>query len=155
MMNVEPKELLMKMKEYDFIYDTSIGKVVNKEHEEDKEYVFKILDLLYENFDRVRYADDLSDTVIGKKKWTILISQKFAMMDKRIPVPQVPLHMTYDRSLRGAFRGKQAYLMLVGVLKETEEEIYVSLNFKDEEYRKVFKKIAEYKWKFFKNKKTK
>ncbi|MFS0812990.1 hypothetical protein [Peribacillus phoenicis] len=65
-MSVEPKELLKKMKEYDFIYDTSFGKVVNKGHEEDKEYIFKILDLLHDNFDRVRYADDLSDTVIGK-----------------------------------------------------------------------------------------
>ncbi|MEJ9230812.1 hypothetical protein LAV79_15245 [Peribacillus butanolivorans] len=91
-MSVDSSELLLKMKEHDFIYDSKIGKMVNKNHEEDKDYVFKILDLLYKNFHRVKYVDDLSPSI----KWGILISQKYAVMDKRIPLPQVPLSIQYD-----------------------------------------------------------
>ena len=46
-MNIEPKELLLKMKEHDFIYDAAVGKMVNKNYQEDKAYVFKILDLKF------------------------------------------------------------------------------------------------------------
>ncbi|MFU2014770.1 hypothetical protein ACM6Q7_06785 [Peribacillus butanolivorans] len=142
-MSVDTRDLLLKMKEHDFVYDSKIGKMVNKNHEEDKDYVFKILDLLYKNFHRVKYVDDLSPSVIGKNKWGILISQKYAVMDKRFPLPQVPFSIQYDGLMGSLFRGKPAYLMLIGFLQETEEEIYVSLNFKDEEYRKIYKKLSK------------
>lgn len=142
MMSVDSRALLLKMKEHDFFYDSKIGRVINKNHEEDKDYVFKILDLLYKNFHRVKYVDDLSPSIIGKNKWGILISQKYAVMDKRFPLPQVPLSIQYDGLFGSLFKGKPAYLMLIGLLQESEEEIYVALNFKDEENRKIFKKLS-------------
>lgn len=142
-MNIESKELLLKMKEYDFIFDTKIGKMVNKGYEEDKWYVFKILDLLYENFDRIVYVDDLSESIIGKGKWSILISQKFAIADKRLPIPQVPFYMRYSDKTFTFIRPKHAYLMLIGFFQEMNEKIYVSLNFKEDSYRKEFKQLTK------------
>src|SRR4051812_24616452 len=94
-MKLESKELLLKMKECDFVFDSKVGQVLNKNYEEDKKYVLEILDLLYQNLEKVRFVDDLSESVIGKGKWAILISEKFAMMDKRIPIPQVPFHLKF------------------------------------------------------------
>lgn len=142
-MNIEPRELLLKMKEYDFVYDTTVGKMVNKNYEEDKAYVFKILDLLYENFHRVRFVNDLSESVIGKGKWAVLISQKFAMADKRIPLPQVPFHLKYDGKNDISIKSKHSYFMLIGFFQESDDEICVSLNFKNEEYRKIYKKLVK------------
>lgn len=142
-MNIEPKELLLKMKEYDFVYDTKIGQVLNKKAEEDKFYVFKMLDLLYKNYDRVRYIDDLSDSVIGKGKWALLFSQKFAMADKRLPIPQVPFHIKIQGKNDLSMKAKHAYLMLIGFFQELEDEICVCLNFKDEENRKFYKKLVK------------
>ena len=142
-MNIEPKELLIKMKEHDFVYDTTVGKMVNKNYEEDKAYVFKILDLLYENFYRVRFVDDLSESVIGKGKWAVLISQKFAMADKRIPIPQVPFHLKYDGKNDISIKAKHSYFMLIGFFQELDDEICVSLNFKKEEYRNMYKKLVK------------
>lgn len=142
-MNIEPKELLLKMKEDDFVYDTTVGKMVNKKYEEDKAYVFKILDLLYEKFHRVRFVDDLSERVIGKGKWAVLISQKFAMADKRIPIPQVPFHLKYDGENDIYIKPKHSYFMLIGFFQELDDEICVMLNFKNEEYRKMYKKLVK------------
>ena len=142
-MNIEPKELLLKMKEHDFVYDTKVGKMVNKKYEEDKAYVFKILDLLYENFHRVRFVDDLSESVIGKGKWAVLISQKFAVADKRIPIPTVPFHLQYDGKINISIMAKHSYFMLIGFFQELDDEICVSLNFKNDEYRKIYKKLVE------------
>lgn len=142
-MSIEPKELLLKMKEHDFIYDTKLGKVMNKNPEEDKYYIFKILDLLYNNFGRVKFTDDTSSSVIGKGKWAILISQKFAMIDKRVPLPQVPFHIKYDGKDSLTLKAKHAYFMLIGLIQETDEEIYVILNFKDEKYREEYKKLIK------------
>lgn len=139
MMIVEAKELLMKMKESELIFDTKIGKMVNKGHQGDKEHVCKILDLLYENFDRVVYVDDRSDTIIGKDKWSLMVSQKYALVENYIPLPTFPFHLTYDGNLLKFIKPKHAYLMLIGFFKELDEDIYVSLNFKDEELRKKFK----------------
>lgn len=141
-MKVEPRDLLIKMKEFEFVYDTKLGKAFNKNFEEDKYYVFKILDLLHQNFGRVRYVDDLSDSVIGKDKWALLISQKFAMQDKRIPIPQVPFHIKYSGKNDLSLNAKHAYLMLIGFFQELTDEICVSLNFKDEEYRSIYKKLV-------------
>lgn len=138
----EPRELLLKIKEYDFIYDSKLGRAVNKNHEEDKQYVFKLLDLLYENFERVKLVDDLSPSVIGKKRWALLFSQKFAIADKRLPIPQVPFHIRYDGKDDLGLKSKYAYLMMIGFFQETEEDVYVSLNFKDEIYRKQFKEVC-------------
>jgi hypothetical protein len=136
---INDKELLMKMKESELIFDTKIGQMVNKGHQEDKEYVCKILDLLYENFDRVVYVDDRSDTIIGKDKWSMMVSQKYALVEKHIPLPTFPFHLTYDGKLLKFIKPKFAYLMLIGFFKELDEDIYVSLNFKDEELRRKFK----------------
>ena len=143
-MSVKHKELLQKMKEYDFIYDTKIGQVISKKRaEEDKEYIFKMLDLLYENYHRVRYVDDLSSSVIGKGAWAIMFSQKFAMMDKRIPIPQVPWHIKIEGKNDLSIRTKHAYYMLIGFFKDTDEEICVALNFKDKENRKIYKALIK------------
>lgn len=142
-MTIEPKQFLSRMKEHEFIYDTKLGKVVNKQSEQDKEYVFKTLDLLEANFDRVRYVDDLSDKVIGKNNWAVLISQKYAMMDKRMPIPQVPFHLKFNGKNSFALRNREAYYMLVGFLQESNEEICVSLNFRDEECRKEWKALIK------------
>ncbi|PIC65916.1 hypothetical protein CSV78_15215 [Sporosarcina sp. P16a] len=142
-MNIESKELLLKMKEYDFVYDTTVGKMVNTNSQEDKAYVFKILDLLYENFHKVRFVDDLSESVIGKGKWAVLISQKFAMVDKRIPIPQVPFHLKYDGKDDISMKAKHSYFLLIGFFQELDDEIYVSLNFKNEEYRRVYKELVK------------
>lgn len=142
-MSIEPKELLLKMKDFEFVYDTKIGKAVNKKHEEDKKYVFKILDLLYANYDRVRYVDDLSDSVIGKGKWSVLISQKFAVADKRFPIPQVPFNFRCEGKTNMTMKAKHAYYMLIGFFQECEDEICVSLNFRDSENRKVFKNLVK------------
>jgi hypothetical protein len=85
-MTIEPRELLLKMKQYEFVYDTKIGQVMNPKADEDKEYVLKILDLLYENFDRVRYVDDMGSKYTGKNAWAVMLSQKFAVLDKRMPI---------------------------------------------------------------------
>lgn len=90
-MVTEPKELLLKMKECEFVFDSKIGQSLNWNYDEDKYYVLKILDLLFENYDRIQYIDDLSSSKIGKKSWALLISEKFAMVDKKSPIPQVPL----------------------------------------------------------------
>lgn len=142
-MNIEPKELLLKMKEHDFVYDTPVGKMANKNYKEDKAYVFKILDLLYENFHRVIFVEDLSASTIGKGKWAVLISQKFAMVDKRIPIPQVPFNFKYDGKIDISIKAKHSYFMLIGFFKELDHEIYVFLNFKNEEYRKLYKKFVK------------
>ena len=142
-MDIEPKELLLKMKEYDFLYDTAVGKMVNKNHEEDKAYVFKILDLLYENSHRVRFVDDLSESIIGKGKWAVLISQKLALADKRIPIPQVPFHLKYDGKNDIFINARRSYFMLIGFFQELDDEICVYLNFKDDEYRKMYKKVVK------------
>ncbi|AZV43658.1 hypothetical protein BAOM_3049 [Peribacillus asahii] len=145
-MTIDPRELLLKMKEYDFIYDTKLGKIMNKKSEEDKYFIFKILDLLYDNFDRVKYTDDLSESVIGKEKWGILISQKFAISDKRMPIPQVPFNLLYSSKLISmSLSARQGYYTLVGLLLETDEDIYVMLNFRDEKYRKEYKRLTKEK----------
>jgi len=141
-MNIEPKELLVRMKQYDFIYDSKLGQVVNKFHEEDKEYIFKMLDLLYENYDRVRYIDDMGES---KGRYALLVSQKFALADKRVPIPQVPFSFQYNGKPYAIWRAKIAYYLLIGIMQETDEEICVSLNFKDEKYRKVFKQLTNKK----------
>lgn len=140
---INDKELLMKMKESEFIFDTKIGKMVNKEYQEDKEYVCKILDLLYENFDRVVYVDDRSDTIIGKGKWSLMVSQKYAMVEKHIPLPTFPFHMSYNGKNFTFIRPKYAFLMLIGFFKELDENIYVSLSFKEDEFRRKFKMFCK------------
>ncbi|MGE7219629.1 hypothetical protein ACQKJC_24645 [Priestia koreensis] len=75
------------MKACEFVLDMSLGQVLNENAGENKEYVVKILDLLYEHFDRVRYVNDLSASVTGKNGWSVMVSEKFAMMDKRVPIP--------------------------------------------------------------------
>jgi hypothetical protein len=144
-MTIEPRDLLLRMKEYDFIYDSKVGKVMNKKHEEDKFYLFKILDLLHENFHRVRYVNDMGSKATGKVAWAVMFSQKFAMKDKRIPLPQVPFHFKYDGKNDLSIKAKHAYLMLVGFFHDTENEICVMLNFKDEECRKEYKKLMKEK----------
>lgn len=111
--------------------------MVNKKYEEDKAYVFKILDLLYENFHRVRFVDDLSESV-----WGVLISQKFAIMDKRIPLPQFPFFLKYDGKQGIFIKPKHSYFMLIGFSQELDDEICVLLNFKNEEYRNMYKKFV-------------
>lgn len=142
-MSVYSKDLLMKMKEEDFVYDTGIGKALIKNHDQDKQYVLKIIDLLYLNFDRVRYVDDLSSSKIGKGKWAVMISAKFAMMDKRMPIPQVPFHIKIDGHNELSMNAKHAYLMLIGFFQELDDEICVALNFKNTEYRNEFKVLAK------------
>ena len=142
-MTITPKELLLKMKDYDFVYDTTLGKKLNKNYEEDKVYVFKILDLLYENFHRIRFVNDLGKSAIGKGNWAVLVSQKFAMLNKTIPVPQAPFHFQYDGKIDLSIKVKHAYFMLMGFFKESEREIYVCLNFKDKEYRKFYKELLK------------
>lgn len=141
-MTITAQELLLKMQGKDFIFDTAIGKMVNKKYQEDKDYVIKILSLLYTHFERVVYVDDLSDSITGKGKWAMLISEKYAIADKRLPLPQVPFHMRYEKTI-SFIRPKYAYLMLIGFFQELDEEIYVSLNFKDEALRKEFKQLAK------------
>lgn len=143
-MSIEPKELLLKMKESQFVFDTKIGQTLNNNSEDDKKYVVNILDLLYENYSRVRYVDDLSDSKIGKGKWAVLVSEKFAMMDKRIPIPQVPFHIVVDGKNKISMSAKNAYMLLIGFFKETDDEVCVALNFKNREYRKVFKENVSY-----------
>lgn len=141
---LNPKELLVKMKEFDFVYDTKLGKAVNKNAEVDKEYIFKILDLLYDNYERVKFVDDMSSSTVGKTSWGLLLSQKFAMLDKRLPIPQIPFHMRYDGVIFDmSMKAKHAYLMLIGFFQELDEDIYVALNFKDEKYRKYYKAILK------------
>ncbi|PKR82893.1 hypothetical protein [Heyndrickxia camelliae] len=143
-MTIEPREFLMNMKEHDFVYDMKkLSAVFNRNHEEDKEYVFKILDLLYENYDRVKYIDDMSEKYTGKDGWAVLISQKFAMADKRIPIPQAPFHIKINGKNDISMKAKIAYMLLIGFLKETDEPIHVSLNFKDEVYRKTYKQYVK------------
>lgn len=137
----EAKELLLKMKKVEFIYDTKLGKLLNKNHQQDKDYVLKILDLLYQNYDRVKYVDDLSDSVIGKGNWALLISEKFAMMNKLIPVPQLPFHVKIAGRNDAFINSKYTYYMLIGFFKDTDNEIYVSLNFRNKEHRKAFKAL--------------
>lgn len=81
----------------------------------------------------------------GKGKWAVMISQKYAMMDKRVPIPQVPFHFKYDGKNDLSIKAKHAYLMLMGFFQETEDEICVMLNFRDEECRKVYKKLMKEK----------
>ncbi|MDQ0975901.1 hypothetical protein QFZ31_005779 [Neobacillus niacini] len=126
-MSIEPRELLLKMKQYEFVYDTKIGQVMNPKADEDKEYVLKILDLLYKNFDRVRYIDDMGSKYTGKGAWAVMLSQKFALLDKRIPIPQVPFHIKIDGKNDLSIKTKHAYLMLVGFFKESDNEICVCL----------------------------
>ncbi|MGN7170840.1 hypothetical protein ACTHSJ_33770 [Paenibacillus cellulositrophicus] len=142
-MSVNSKDLLMKMKEEAFVYDTSIGKALNKKHDEDKQYVLKILDLLHLNFDRVKYVEDLSSSNIGRGKWAVMISAKFAMMDKRIPIPQVPFHIKIDGHNELSMNAKSAYFMLIGFFQELDDEIYVFLNFKNNDYRNEFKALVK------------
>ncbi|WP_143560965.1 MULTISPECIES: hypothetical protein [Sporosarcina] len=80
--------------------------------------MYKILELLYENFHKVRFVDDLSESVIGKGKWAVLISQKFAMADKRFPIPQVPFHLKYDGKDNIFIKSKHSYFMLIGFFQE-------------------------------------
>ncbi|WP_261133801.1 hypothetical protein [Bacillus sp. Marseille-Q3570] len=143
-MTIEPKELLLRMKECEYLFDSKLGQTINKNYEEDKKHVLKILDLLYQNYERVRYVDDLSDSKIGKKKWGLLISEKFAMMDKRVPIPQVPFHLVAEGKNKVLIKPKHAYLMLQGFFHELEDEICVVLNFKDKECRKVFRENVSY-----------
>jgi hypothetical protein len=137
-MVAEPKELLLKMKECEYVFDTKIGQSLNRNYDEDKYYVLKILDLLFENYDRIQYIDDLSSSKIGKKSWALLISEKFAMMDKRIPIPQVPFHIITEGKNRLTMRPKEGYLLLLGFLKALDDEIHVCLNFKNTELRNIF-----------------
>ena len=137
-MVTEPKELLLKMKECEYVFDTKIGKSLNRNYDEDKYYVLKILDLLYENYDRIQYIDDLSSSMIGKKSWALLISEKFAMMDKRIPIPQVPFHIIAEGKNRLTMRPKEGYLLLSGFFKALDDEIHVFLNFKNSDLRNIF-----------------
>jgi hypothetical protein len=97
------------------------------------------LDLLYHNFERIRYIDDLSSSKIGKDKWAVMISEKFAKMDKRIPIPQVPFHIKIDEKDEIFMNAKHTDLMLIGLFQELDEELYVALNFKNNEFRKMFK----------------
>lgn len=138
-MSIDPKELLLKMKKCEFVFDTTVGKALNKNHEEDKRYVLKILDLLHENRDRVKYVDDLSSSKLEEPKWAVLISEKLAMLDKRVPIPQVPFHIVVDGKNKLTMRSKNAYLLLVGFFQELEDDIQVCLNFRNAEYRKVFR----------------
>lgn len=142
-MSVNARDLLLKMKEADFVYDTGIGKVVNKNHDQDKQYVLKMLDLLYQNFDRVKYVDDLSSSKIGKDKWAVIISARFAMIDKRIPIPQLPFHIKVDGHNEAFMNARHAYLMLIGFFQELDDEIYVCLNFRNTECRNAFKALTK------------
>lgn len=142
-MSVSPRELLLKMKEEEFVYDTKIGKALNRRHSEDKDYVLKTLDLLHQNFDRVRYIDDLSESKIGKGKWAVMISAKFAMLDKRFPIPQVPFHIKVAGKNELSMNAKQAYLTLIGFFQELNDEICVVLNFKNNEYRTFYKELTK------------
>ncbi len=137
------KELLLRMKEREFVFDTKIGQKLNKNFEEDKFYILKILDLLHENFDKVKFVDDLSSSVIGKKKWAVMVSEKFAMMDKRIPIPQVPFHIVVEGRNETSMKAKHAFYMLKGYLEEENEAIYVALNFRHPEYRKLYKELIK------------
>ena len=132
------------MKRCEFVFDTKVGQTFNRNYDEDKKYVLKILDLLYENYERIRYVDDLSNSKTGKKKWAVLISEKFARMDKRVPIPQVPFNFEVDGKNMFTMKPKHAFLMLVGFFEMLDEEIFVALNFKDKYYREIFLSNLEY-----------
>jgi hypothetical protein len=132
------KELLLRMKKCELIYDTKLGEFFNKNCDPDKRAVLDILDLLYENFDKVKFTRDLSPSVIGKKSWGVMVSEKLAMMDKIIPLPQVPFHIIVEGKNFRVHSPCEAYFVLKEFLENEDESIYVFLNFKQKELKRMF-----------------
>ncbi len=103
------------------------------------------MDLLYEHFDRVRYVDDLSASVTGKNGWSVMISEKFAMMDKRVPIPQVPFHIKVDGKNKMTMNPKESYELLERFLQESDDQINVFLNFRQNHLRETYVNYVERK----------
>lgn len=134
-MSEEGKALLLAMKEREFIYDTKIGQFLNRKHEIYKAAVLELLDILYENADRVEFINDLS----YEKGCALLISEKMAMMDARIPLPQVPFHIKMGGKWLGC-SPCDAYFALKDYLENEDGPVRVFLNFKDKETKEVYAK---------------
>jgi hypothetical protein len=133
------RELLREMQECEFVYDTKIGKFFNRQHEIYKTATIEILELLYQNFERVRYVDDLS----YRKECSLMFSEKFAMMDKRIPLPQVPFHLMMGG--KNKFLGPcDAYFIVRDYLKNNEGPVNVFLNFRNKRLQEVYKQFLQH-----------
>jgi len=52
-------------------------------------------------------------------------------------------YIKYDGKNDISIKTKHSYFMLIGFFQELDDEIYVSLNFKNEEYRKMYKKLVK------------